>query len=228
MVLRRSPPSCQHDRQVSTYPGEQEVPVVLDAVVRSRAVFAEGRCYGPTSGATDGAPARIAAVSRPFRTELLTRDVAAQAILAEMRRSARSRLLLVGLLICGWLASANGEFPLEVVGSSGRAKHITRRLGDRISTVELKVGQVVQIEVPSVGGRRPALQIVRYDPRAGYEGVLVPSSRSPQNDRYRAVGVGRVDIGGVSQDVLDHCRRIGGCVDLMGDVHYVVSVLVTP
>lgn len=133
---------------------------------------------------------------------------------------------MLGLLIGAWLASVNGQ-PLDLLGSSDGAEHITRRLGDRPSTVELTVGRVVQINVPSAGVRRPNLQIVGYEPRVGYEGVLVPEDRSAENNRYRAEGVGRVDIGGVRQEVLDHCRKIGGCVDLFGEVHYVVSVVVT-
>ncbi len=92
--------------------------------------------------------------------------------------------------------------------------------------VEVKVGQVLQIDTPPIDGRRPALGIVGFRPPDGYATVLVPVDRSDNNNGYRAVRVGSVDIGGISRDRLDYCyeRR---CVDLMGEWRFIVSVVVT-
>lgn len=144
-----------------------------------------------------------------------------------VRRSVRRGLLLLallgGLAVWGQVGS-----PADVFGSgSSNIKRYTGRLDDdRNSTVVIKVGQVVQIDVPGDGGRpRPVLEVVGYD-ASGFDGVLVPVRTTYDNNQYRAVAVGRTDIGGVRRPVWDECTR-ETCIDLIGERHFVVSVVVT-
>jgi hypothetical protein len=110
-------------------------------------------------------------------------------------------------------------------GSSNVTRFTGRLDGNTDSTVEVKVGRIVQIDAIPVGGLRPALFVTVWNDRDGYGGVVVPVTRNLGNNRYRAVGVGRVEIGGVSRQELDRCRR---CTDLVGEFHFVVSVIVSP
>jgi len=141
-----------------------------------------------------------------------------------VRRMFRSRLLLV-LILAGLVVAGQADSPADVFGfGSSNVTRFTGRLGgDTDSTVEVKVGRIVQIDVIPVGGRRPALSVTGFSPRDGYEGVVVPVTRNLDNNRYRAVGVGRVEIGGVPRLVLDRCP----CIDLFGETHFVVSVIVS-
>ncbi len=85
------------------------------------------------------------------------------------------------------------------------------------------MGRIVQIDVIPVGGGRPELSVTVFNDRDGYGGVVVPVTTKPGNNRYRAVGVGRVEIGGVPRQVLDRCP----CIDLVGEYHFVVSIIVS-
>jgi len=112
------------------------------------------------------------------------------------------------------------------LGSSNVTRYSGRLDDDRNSTVAIKVGQVVQIDVPGDGGRpRPVLEVVGYD-SSGFEGELVPVRETYDNNQFRAVAVGRTDIGGVRRPVWDDCER-DTCMDLIGERLFVVSVVVT-
>lgn len=145
-------------------------------------------------------------------------------ILIFVRRMIGSRLLLV-LMLAGIVVVGQADSPADVFGfGSSNVTRFTGRLdGDPGSTVEVKVGQVVQIDVLPVGGRRPALAVTEFNDRDGYTGVVVPVTREVDNNQYRAVGVGRVKIEGVPRQVLDRCP----CIDLVGEYHFVVSIIVS-
>jgi hypothetical protein len=144
-----------------------------------------------------------------------------------VRPSVRSWLLLSSLLIALGVCAQVGS-PTEVFGfGSSNVKRYTGRLADDPnSTVAIKVGQIVQIDVRGIEGHpRPVLQVVGHD-SSGSEGSLVPVRRGYDNNRYRAVAVGRTDIGGVSRPVWDECTP-ETCIDLIGERQFVVSVVVT-
>lgn len=69
------------------------------------------------------------------------------------------------------------------------------------------------------------LEVVGYD-SSGFEGELVPVRETYDNNQFRAVAVGRTDIGGVRRPVWDDCER-DTCMDLIGERLFVVSVVVT-
>jgi hypothetical protein len=100
-----------------------------------------------------------------------------------VRRLFPSRLLLV-LLLVGLVVAGQADSPADVFrfGSSNVTRFTGRLDGDSDSTVEVKVGRIVQIDVIPIGGRRPALSVTAFNDRDGYESVVVPVSRDPGNN----------------------------------------------
>jgi len=134
----------------------------------------------------------------------------------------RRQLPLV-LMLAGSVVAGQADSPADAFGFG--SSNVTRFTGplDGHPGSTVKVGRIVQIDVIPVGGRRPALWVTGFNSQDGYAGVVVPVSRNLDNKRYRAVGVGRVEIGGVPRQVLDRCP----CIDLIGEDHFVVSIIVS-